>query len=324
MSPLLKRLLRLIPSYRLLEERKQALIVERDVLKARVDVLETERVLLKQWVPFYAPGHYYSPLPSQEEIAEAFARGGFGPPFAAVDLNEAVQFARLERFATYYPEQPFHAAQTPGRRFWLNNGSYGAFDAIMLYGMLREARPRRIIEIGSGFSSAAMLDLNDRVFGGGITFTFIDPEMKRLRELLRPDDATRTTLIEKRVQDVPLETFAALGENDVLFVDSSHVSKIGSDVNRIFFDIFPTLAPGVLVHIHDIAGNLDYPREWLEQGRAWNEQYLLRAFLMYNRAWRVELFTTWLDSQHHDFIKTRMPLCDHQGGGQIWLRKLAK
>ncbi len=322
MSPLLKRLLRLIPSYRLLEARKEELAAERDTLTNRVIALEAECARLERSVPVYPPGHYYSPLPSVEEIAEAFARGGFGPPFAAVDLNEAAQFARLERFAAYYPEQPFPTAQTSGRRFWLANGSYGAFDAIMLYGMLREARPRRIIEIGSGFSSAAMLDLNDHVFGGVIAFTFIDPEMKRLRALLRPDDAALTTLIEKRVQDVPLETFAALGENDVLFVDSSHVSKIGSDVNRIFFDILPTLAPGVLVHIHDIAGNLDYPRDWLEQGRAWNEQYLLHAFLMYNRAWRVELFTTWLDSQRHEFIKTRMPLCANEGGGQLWLRKL--
>jgi predicted O-methyltransferase YrrM len=336
MGPVLKRLLRLIPSYRLLEERKQQLIseimkrdvlraelvAERDVLRARVEMFETERALLKEWVPFYAPGHYYSPLPSQAEISEAFARGGFGPPFAAVNLNEAAQFARLERFAAYYPEQPFPQEPAPGRRFHLNNPGYGAFDAIMLYGMFREARPRRIIEIGSGFSSAAMLDLNEQVLGGAAEFTFIDPEMKRLRELLRDGDALRATLIEKRVQDVPIEAFAALGENDVLFIDSSHVSKIGSDVNRIFFDILPSLAPGVLIHFHDVVGNLEYPRDWLEQGRAWNEQYLLRAFLMYNPAFRVELFTSWLRLSREAFLRERMPLCS-QDGGQIWLRKLA-
>jgi hypothetical protein len=169
-----------------------------------------------------------------------------------------------------------------------------------------------------------MLDLNELVLGGAVEFTFIDPEMKRLRELLRAGDATRATLIEQRVQVVPLEVFAALGENDVLFIDSSHVSKIGSDVNRLFFDVLPALAPGVLVHIHDIAGNLEYPRDWLDQGRAWNEQYLLRAFLMYNAAWRIELFTTWLSITRGDFIRERMPLCARGGGGQMWLRKLAK
>jgi predicted O-methyltransferase YrrM len=193
----------------------------------------------------------------------------------------------------------------------------------MLYGMLREARPKRIIEVGSGLSSAAMLDLNDRVLGGAVAFTFIDPDMTRLRPLLRPDDHARVTLIERRVQEVPLEAFAALRENDVLFIDSSHVSKIGSDVNRLYFDVLPVLAPGVLIHIHDVAGNLEYPREWLDEGRAWNEQYLLRAFLMHNHAYRIELFTGLLFNQHHEFLRQHLPLAAKGGGGQIWLRKLS-
>ena len=230
----------------------------------------------------------------------------------------------MERFAGWYAEQPFPEKMTEGARFYLDNPSYGHYDAFMLYGMLREARPKRIIEVGSGFSSAAMLDLNERVLGGGVAFTFIDPDMARLKPLLRAGDAGRVTLIEKKVQDVPLEAFAALGENDVLFIDSSHVSKIGSDVNRLFFDVLPSLAPGVLIHIHDVAGNLDYPREWLEEGRAWNEQYLLRAFLMNNAAYRIELFSAWLWNQRHELIRERMPMCGRGGGGQMWLRKMTR
>ncbi len=294
---------------------------EANRLRAENARLHAER---EAWAKFFPPGHFYSPLPSPGEIADAFARGGFGPPFGGVDLNEAQQVARLERFAPYYAEQPFPEEQTEGKRFFLKNPSYGHFDAIMLYCMLREARPRRIVEVGSGFSSAAMLDVNERVLGGGVQFTFIDPDMIRLRKLLRPEDEQRTTLIEKRVQDVPLETFASLGENDVLFIDSSHVSKIGSDVNRLYFDVLPVLAPGVLVHIHDVAGNLEYPREWLDEGRAWNEQYLLRAFLMHNAAYRIELFTGWLFNTRHEWFREKMPLCARGGGGMIWLRKLAR
>ncbi len=323
MSPVLKRLLRLIPTYRLLEERKKDLIRERDELRARVTQLETVQAGVDEWVRFFYPGHFYSPLPSRADIADAFARGGFGPPFGGIELNEAEQFARLERFATYYAEQPFPEAPTPGRRFHLNNASYPAYDAIMLYGMLREARPRRVVEVGSGFSSAAMLDLNELVLGRAIEFTFIDPEMDRLRALLRPDDG-RVNLIERRVQDVPLETFAALGENDVLFIDSSHVSKVGSDVNWLFFNVLPVLAPGVLIHFHDITGNLEYPRDWLDEGRAWNELYVLRAFLMHNRAYRIELFTTWLFIFREQFLQDHMPRCARGGGGQMWLRKLAR
>ena len=278
---------------------------------------------LAEWSRFVPPGHFYSPLPSKTEALEAFDRGGFGPPFPGLDLNEAGQFERLERFADWYPEQPFPEQPTAGRRFHLDNPSYGHYDAIMLYGMMREARPRRIIEVGSGFSSAAMLDLNPILLGGHAQFTFIDPDMTRLRPLLQPDDAANVTLIEQRVQDVPLSTFAALQAHDVLFIDSSHVSKIGSDVNRLFFDVLPSLAPGVLIHLHDIAGNLEYPRHWLEEGRAWNEQYLLRAFLMHNTAYRVELFTAWLWNAKTDFIRERLPLCGRGGGGQIWLRKLS-
>jgi len=295
--------------------------LEKEVTQLRAH----EAVLLsaqREWGKFSPPGHFYSPLPSAEEVATAFLRGGFGPPFPGIDLNEAGQQARLERFAGFYPDQPFPEKETQGRRFFLDNGSYGHFDAIMLYAMLREARPRRIIEVGSGFSSAAMLDLNEHALGQGIEFTFIDPDMARLRPLLKAEDLTRCTLIEKRVQEVPLEVFSQLGENDVLFIDSSHVSKIGSDVNRLFFDVLPTLAPGVLIHIHDVAGNLEYPREWFAEGRAWNEQYLLRAFLMYNFNYRIELFTGWLFNTRHEFFRERLPLCARGGGGQLWLRKL--
>ncbi|MFM9091386.1 MAG: class I SAM-dependent methyltransferase [Verrucomicrobiota bacterium] len=276
-----------------------------------------------EWARFFPPGHFYSPLPSRAEVAEAFARGMAGPPFPGIDLNEAAQLERLERFAAWYPEQPFPEQPDPARRFHHANPSYGHFDAIMLYGMLREARPRRVIEVGSGFSSAAMLDLNEHVFGGQIGFTFIDPDMRRLRPLLRPDDAGRCTLVERRVQEVPLATFAELRENDVLFIDSSHVSKVGSDVNRLYLEVLPALAPGVLVHIHDVAGNLEYPREWLDEGRAWNEQYLLRAFLMHNAAWRIELFTGFLFNTRHEWFRERMPLCARGGGGQLWLRRIA-
>jgi predicted O-methyltransferase YrrM len=312
MGNLSRALLRLLPFYRRLEGERARL--QREVASLRAAQAE--------WAHFFPPGHFYSPLPSREEVAAAFARGGFGPPFPAIDLNESGQLERLERFAGYYAGQPFPEKPREDRRFHLDNPSYGHFDAIMLYCMLREAQPRRVIEVGSGFSSAAMLDLNDHVFNGRIRFTFIDPDMSRLRPLLRRDDEGRCVLIQKRVQEVPLPIFSNLAAGDVLFIDSSHVSKIGSDVNRLFFDVLPVLAPGVLVHIHDVSGNLDYPREWLDEGRAWNEQYLLRAFLMYNPVFRVELFTAWLLNVKLAYFHERLPLCARGGGGQIWLRKL--
>lgn len=311
-GPVWTWILRVFPAFRRWE--KELWRLQGEVARLRKNEAE--------WMRFFPPGHFYSPLPSREEVADAFARGGFGPPFPAIELNDAGQGERLERFAAYYAEQPFPEQPAEGRRFHLANPSYGHFDAIMLYCMLREARPRRVIEVGSGFSSAAMLDLNEHVLGGAVDFTFIDPDMIRLRPLLREGDQGRCRLIEKRVQEVPLETFAELRENDVLFIDSSHVSKIGSDVNRLYFEVLPSLAPGVLIHIHDVAGNFEYPREWLDEGRAWNEQYLLRAFLMYNPAFRIELFTGWLFNTRHAWFREHMPLCARGGGGQLWLRRI--
>jgi predicted O-methyltransferase YrrM len=332
---MLNRLLRLLPRVRALEKdnrRLQGRVVDLE----RAHATQAEELARQQrefqrrttetefWNGEFPPGHFYSPLPSRDEVAEAFARGGFGPPFPGLDLNEAGQFERLQRFAEFYRDQPFPEQPTPGRRFHLDNPSYGHYDAIMLYCMLRESQSQQVIEVGSGFSSAAMLDANDHAFGGRIRFTFIDPDMARLRPLLQPDDAARATLIERRVQEVPLETFATLKAGDVLFIDSSHVSKIGSDVNRLFFDVLPVLAPGVLIHIHDVSGNLEYPRDWFDAGRAWNEMYLLRAFLMHNRDYRIELFTAWLCNQRHAFMRDHLPLCARGGGGQMWLRKLAR
>lgn len=281
------------------------------------------RAELAPWAGFHPPGHFYSPLHSAAEAQEALARGGFGPPFGGINLNESGQRTLLDQLAGFYPDQPFPEEPTAGHRYFLNNPSYGHFDGIMLYGMMRHLQPKRIIEVGSGFSSAAMLDVNERVLGGRTHLTFIDPDLSRLEKLLQPGDRARATLIARRVQEVPLETFAQLEANDILFIDSSHVSKVGSDVNRLFFDVLPVLRPGVFIHIHDVAGNLEYPASWFAEGRAWNEQYLLRAFLMYNRAFEVALFTAWLFDTQGAFFRERMPLCARGGGGQIWLRKTA-
>ncbi|HYP15729.1 MAG TPA: hypothetical protein VEQ65_00850, partial [Opitutus sp.] len=173
--------------------------------------LEKENRLLREWRSrwerFVPLGHFYSPLPSDEDIEDAFRRDDFGPPFPGIDLNEEQQFARIRRFASWYPELPFVEQPTPGRRFFLQNDSYGHEDAVMLYGMLREARPRRIIEVGSGLSSAAMLDLDEALFGRTVEFTFVDPDFKRLRPLLREDDLPRVRLLEQKVQEVPLSIF---------------------------------------------------------------------------------------------------------------------
>jgi hypothetical protein len=190
----------------------------------------------------YPPGHFYSPLPSKSEVAEVFARGGFGPPFPGINLNESLQLRLLEELAAAFPQMPFPKTAQP-LAVYLRN-PFGPFDSVMLWSMLRHAQTRRVVEVGSGYSSAAMLDLNEHVFERRLSLTFIDPDMGRLRPLLKTDDLQSVTLIEKRVQDVPLAVFSTLESGDVLFIDSSHVSKLGSDVNHLFFQVLPLIRSG--------------------------------------------------------------------------------
>ncbi len=301
-----------------LEQRVRELEGARDHLESENRAIRVES---DKWTRFTPHGHFYSPLPSSEEVEAAFARGGSGPPFPGIDLNADGQFALLEEIATYYPELPFPEKETPGRRFHLTNPSYGHYDACVLYGVLRHLQPRRVVEVGCGYSSAAILDANDASFGGRIAITFVDPDPAQLRRLLLPGEAIPGTLIEKPVQDVPNDVFEQLGAGDILFIDTSHVSKVGSDVNHLFFKVLPALRPGVWVHIHDVTSNLEYPRHWLDEGRAWNELYLLRAFLMYNGAFRVMFSSSMMYNDHHRFLQERMPMCAGGGGGQMWLRR---
>jgi hypothetical protein len=223
--------------------------------------------------------------------------------------------------ADTYPELRFPETRVPGRRYFYYNGSFGALDAVALAAIARHYAPKRVIEVGSGHSSAALLDLRDDGILTGCAFTFIDPDFSRVRELMSETDLGGVTMLAKKVQDVSLDVFRQLGPGDILLIDSSHVAKIGSDVNFIVFHILPVLAPGVIVHFHDVFDRFEYPREWYVEGRYWNEQYLLRAFLMYNTAFEILLFSSYLFNRFNAVFREKMPAVLATGGGQLWLRR---
>ena len=272
------------------------------------------------WVP---PGHFYSPIPS---IAEILSREQeiFGAPIdaiAGIDLREEAQCTLLKELQSYYAELPFQDKQAPALRYYYDNPMYSYGDAICLYGMLRRSHPRRIIEVGSGFSSAAILDTAERFLEEIPACTFIDPYPERLLSLLRPGDTERIVLYQQSVQDIPPSVFASLEAGDVLFIDSTHIAKTGSDVLYLFFHILPILRNGVLIHIHDIFAGFEYPQTWVEEGRSWNEAYMLRAFLQYNEHFRILLWNNFLYRKYRDLCLACMPLCAKNPGGSIWLEK---
>src|SRR5450756_1321944 len=154
-----------------------------------------------------------------------------------------------------------------------------------------------------------MLDTVERFQDDGVRLTFIEPYPGRLRSLLRAEDAKSCTIVEKTVQNADLNLFTALEAGDILFIDSSHVSKAGSDVNYLLFEIFPRLKPGVWIHIHDIFSGFEYPDAWLKEGRAWNEDYIIRAFLQFNDSFEIMLHGAHCIDRHRSWFQENMPDC---------------
>jgi Methyltransferase domain len=273
----------------------------------------------------YTPGHYYSPIPDYKEVL-AKSQVLFDTDTTecrGIDLQEDAHRELIDVFSDYYEDFPFPFRPSENWRYYYANNWFSGADAVILYSILRHFRPSRVVEIGSGFSSAAMLDVNDIFLSKKINFTFIEPYPERLFSLIEYEDRNRYVVLQRRVQDVPLEVFQALSANDVLFVDSSHVVKIGSDVAHIVFNILPELRPGVIVHFHDIFWPFEYPREWLlelDDGRAWNEAYFLRSFLQFNDAFEIMYFSSFVARRHANVLREKMPLA-LKGPSSLWVRK---
>lgn len=274
----------------------------------------------------YPPGHYFSPVVSTAEIAE-YAERLFGPPSRRIngmDLNEEEQVKLISDMLPLYETIPFDANPKPGFRYYYENWKFSYSDAIFLHLMMRHFKPRRIIEVGSGFSSTVMLDTNEYFFNNDISLTFIEPYPDHFYSVIKEEDKKSTTILPQKLQDVDPTVFEKLEAGDFLFVDSTHVSKTGSDVNTMIFDILPRIASGVYIHFHDIFYPFEYPKEWVMEwaGFGWNEIYILRAFLTDNPHYKIVLFNTFLEQFHEGWFQQHMPLCLKNTGGSLWLQKI--
>ena len=299
------------------------LLAQRDRALADTEALETELEAERAKQGLFPAQHFYSPIPDPAEVRRdqdtIFAKDRRDLP--GISLNEDDQLTLLRSFVAFHDAMPFTATAQDGLRYFYENDAYSYSDAIMLHCMIRHLEPKRIIEVGSGYSSCMTLDTNDLYFGGHIATTFIEPYPELLESLLADGDRDNVRIIPTRLQDVDLAEFDRLEAGDIFFVDSTHVSKVGSDVNRIVFDILPRLAPGVHIHVHDVFHPFEYPRHWIEEGRAWNEIYLLRAFLQFNSDFEIVLMNTFMEEFHREFFAEHLPLCLENPGGSIWLRR---
>lgn len=272
---------------------------------------------------YFPAGHYYSPIILVDDIKkrehEIWDKAN-NEGIKGIDLRVDEQIKLIDSLSVYYADIPFKPEKQQNIRYHYNNSFYSYTDGIILYSMLRHYSPKRIIEIGSGFSSAVLLDTNELFFNNAINLTFIEPYPERLNSLILETDKKQTTIIQSDVQLVPLDVFQRLQSGDILFIDSTHIVKTGSDVNYILFEILPTLQSGVLIHFHDIFYPFEYPKEWVFNGRNWNEDYFLKAFLMYNDRFEIQLFSEYIHKHHKEAFKN-MPLSYNNTGGNLWIMK---
>ena len=272
----------------------------------------------------FVDGHYYSPIVDTKALRQEEERVWPKlPRNCGIDFNDESQRRWLtgilpKYLADYdYPESlPVGASET---QFYDRNSQFSWLDSRSLFAALREFRPRRMIEIGSGYSSLLAADVNLRFLGGAVEITCIEPYP---RSFLRRTVPGIARVIEQRVQEVTLETFDALMPGDILFIDSSHVAKAGSDVNSIYFHIIPRLRAGVIIHIHDIFLPQDYPRDWvIDLGIHWNEQYLVQALLMHPSGFEVMFGCAYAQERLPELVSNTLG-GQLFGGGSLWLKKL--
>ncbi len=258
--------------------------------------------------------HYYEPYYFFEST------GNQVRDLPSISFNQEQQLGLLESFC--YQEEldaiPYNRENKLS--YYYNNGAYSYGDADSLYSIIRHFRPQRIIEIGSGYSTMIAVQAINRNIQDSIPckLSCIEPyEMPWLKNL-------PIELIRSKVEDLSIDFFRDLKENDILFVDSSHVIRPNGDVLHEILTILPELRPGVLIHFHDIFTPFHYPQKWIsEEYRLWNEQYLLEAFLSYNLHFEILLSAKFLKENFFSNLQSAFPnLKPDHNPSSFWIRKI--
>jgi len=251
--------------------------------------------VVDHWGYHIRPIHYYEPTPDFRAItSEQLERRR---EFRSIDFRWDDQLRLLHELSAYAHELD------EINRADFKNDYFNGFDAAIYYSLIRHLKPKRVIEIGSGYSTRFASKALARNAGRG-RLTCIEPYPEERLNGLR----VKVDVIEKRVEEIDVAFFSQLEANDILFIDSSHTVKFGSDVCYEFLEVLPELRPGVWVHVHDVFFPHDYPAEWLLKRRlALNEQYLLEAFLSFNRDFQVALANHWLTLDHSSAVRALWP-----------------
>jgi hypothetical protein len=295
-----------------------AAVLMKGIRQAGVERMPASRWLLKKIGVFPVRDHYYEPLFDAGKLRRPLEEERALP---GIDWNEAEQLALLAGF-THAQELSDVPDRAEGMVFHWDNASFCSGDAEYLYQLIRARKPARVIEVGGGYSTLLIEKAlaRNRAEQPGTQFRHLCIEPYEMPWLER----SGVEILRQRVEEAPKPLFQELRAGDLLFIDSSHVIRPQGDVLYEILELLPTLAPGVIVHFHDIFSPRDYLRQWLEKEvRFWNEQYLLEAFLSSNRDWKVIGALNFLRHRHYAALEAKcLRLTPDREPGSFYIQKL--
>ena len=264
--------------------------------------------------------HYFEPQFDNRDANPDFSQDRNLP---GIDWNVHGQLELLESFTFSQELTDIPQEKQESLDFYLNNGSFETGDAEFWYQIIRKIKPKRIFEVGSGNSTLmainAIIKNQDQDPNYLCEHVCIEPyEMPWLED-------SGVSVVRRKVEDVELSFFSQLQENDILFIDSTHIIRPQGDVLFEYLEVLPSLNKGVIVHVHDIFSPKNYLKQWLQdEVKFWNEQYLLEAFLTHNSSWKILGALNYLHHNHFQKLKSVAPfLYPEEEPGSFYIQKIA-
>ncbi|MCY4147146.1 MAG: class I SAM-dependent methyltransferase [Chloroflexi bacterium] len=260
------------------------------------------------------PVHFYHPIPDTGALDDVY-RSTTG--MAGIDWRENEQLQLLRDIFPRYAEEfrRFNDSLLSAAPFAAQKPEFVGYDPYVYHCMIRHFQPSRIVEVGAGYST--VVASHAARLNGDANITAIEPYPNAYLASI----ADKVQVVRQMAQAVDLDFFRQLENRDILFIDSSHVVKTGSDVCYLVLEALPILQSGVLVHFHDIFLPYDYPRHWLTDRRVfWNEQYLVQAWLAHNQRAKIRFANRFMAARHQDLLAKTFPHEERQGGGSLWVQ----
>lgn len=282
-----------------------------------------------RWFGVYvAPVHFYSPIPDIRELDQQPKLWTAASAMPGVKMNPEEHSEFMTKALSQFVgecEFPTHATTFP-HEYFVRNSYLGYVSASAMHCIVRHYHPRRIVDIGAGFTTRVFAHavLMNAKLGFPAKLDAIDPYPS---SVLLQGFPGLTTVLAKRAQDLDIDFLTQLDANDILSIDTSHVVRTGGDVNYLYLEVLPRLKPGVLVHIHDIFLPFEYPRTWLHRRSFWNEQYLLQGFLCYNSAfkplWGQKYAESVLQEEYELLFHGKTDYDDNFDSYSFWMQRIA-